>query len=67
MEENPETIKWLNNNAVEVLCVDYLEDIVVHNEAEGEISDSWTDMIKVVNNASVEDIQEAIDAIKERR
>lgn len=65
VEENPETIKWLNNNAVEVLCVDYLEDIVVHNEAEGELGRNWADLHAVKNNASEEEILEVLEKINE--
>jgi len=67
VENDAETIKWLNDNAVEALCIDYLEDQVVKNEAEGEISDSWTDMIKIKNGVSVEEIQKALDEVNSRK
>lgn len=61
VEKNAETIKWLNDNAVEILCVDYIEDIIVKNEAEGEIGDSWDNLFKVPKGSSVEEIQQIID------
>jgi len=63
VENDAETIKWLNDNAVEAICVDYLEDQVVKNEAAGEIGVNWADLYKVNNNASVEDIEEVLDVV----
>ena len=57
VKKDAKTIKWLNDNAVEALCVDYLEDQIVPNEAEGEIGPNWADLLKVPNNASVEEIE----------
>lgn len=67
VDNDPEVIKWLNDNLIELMCVQYLEDEQIHNEAEGEISDSWTDMIPIKNNASIEEIQSALDEIKKRK
>lgn len=66
VENDAETIKWLNDNAVEALCVDYLEDQVVKNEAEGEIGPNWADLHKVLNNASVADIEEVLKSMGEK-
>jgi len=60
VEEDAETVKWLNDNAVEVLCVDYLEDQVVKNEAEGEIGKNWSDLRAVPNNASIKTVEDII-------
>jgi DNA polymerase-1 len=65
VEDNAETIKWLNDNAVELLCVDYITDQVVKNEAEGELGRNWADLHKIVNDASVEEIEDVIKQIKE--
>lgn len=65
VEDDAETIKWLNDNAVETLCVDYLHDQVVKNEAAGEIGNNWCDLHQVVNGASVEDIEEILKTIDE--
>lgn len=58
--EDPEIIKWLNDNLIELMCTQYLEDEIVHNEAEGEIGLNWADLTKIPNNASVEEITEII-------
>ena len=65
VENDAETIKWLNDNAVETLCVDYLEDQVVKNEAEGELGKNWCDLHKILNNASIEDIEKVMEAVNE--
>ena len=67
VENDAETIKWLNDNAVEAICVDYLEDQVVKNEAAGEIGKNWADLYKVKNNASVEDIEEVLKTVMEEK
>lgn len=63
VENDAETVKWLNDNAVEALCVDYLKDQVVKNEAEGEIGPNWCDLSKVPNGASIEEIEEVLKEI----
>jgi len=65
VDKCPETIKWLNEVAVEAICVPYLEEQVVPNEAEGEIGLNWCDLHKVPNGASSEDIAEILNKIKE--
>lgn len=65
VEKDAETVKWLNDNAVEALCVDYLHDQVVKNEAAGEIGYNWCDLYQVVNNASVDDIKEIFEKVEE--
>jgi hypothetical protein len=53
---DPEIIKWVNDNLIEVMTVPYLENEVIHNEADGEIGLNWADLHKVKNGASVDDI-----------
>jgi hypothetical protein len=57
-------IKWLNDNAVEVLCMPYLENQVVPNDAEGEIGKNWGELTKVVKNSSIEDIEDVIKKLE---
>lgn len=57
---DPEIIKWVNDNLIEVMTVQYLEDEIIHNEAEGEIGLNWADLHAIKNNASVEDIKEVL-------
>lgn len=53
---DPEIIKWVNDNLIELMTVPYLENEVIHNEAEGELGLNWSDLHKIKNGASVDDI-----------
>lgn len=66
VENDAETIKWLNDNAVEAICVDYLENQVVKNVACGEIGKNWCDLHQVVNNASIEEIEKVMEKINDK-
>ena len=55
-----ELIKWVNDTIIPILTIDFLEDIIVSNEAEGEIGLNWHDTVKVHNNANIQEIQTAI-------
>lgn len=57
---DPEIIQWVNNNLIEVMTVQYLEEEVVSNEAEGEIGPNWADLHKIKNGASIEEIREVL-------
>lgn len=60
VDEDAEVIKWLNDNLIEIMCVHYLEDEKIHNEAVGEIGKNYADLFTVRNNATVEEIQEIL-------
>jgi hypothetical protein len=57
---DPEIIKWVNDNMIEVMTAQYLEKEEIHNAAEGEIGLNWADLHKVPNNASVQQIEEVL-------
>lgn len=58
-----EVIQWVNNNMIEVMCVQYLEDETIHNEAAGEIGLNWAELNKIPNNASIEEIQAVLETL----
>jgi DNA polymerase-1 len=60
-----EVIEWVNNNLIEVMCVPYLEgpDVVIENEAKGEIGNSWGKLYPVENNASIAEIQAVLEKL----
>lgn len=62
---NPEIIKWVNDTIIPIMKTDFLEDTIVHNEAVGEISYNWCDGIELNNNASLDEIKEALIKAKE--
>lgn len=60
---DPEVIKWVNDNLIEIMTVQYLEDEEIHNEAEGEIGLNWADLHKIPNNASTQKIEEVLSLL----
>ncbi len=61
--KDAEIVKWVNDNLIEVMTVQYLQDEIIHNEAEGEIGNNWADLHKIKNNSSVEEIQEVLNEL----
>lgn len=60
---DPEIVKWVNDNLIETMLVDFMEDQVVHNEAESDVGYNWADMLKIPNGASVAEVKEILDRI----
>lgn len=65
LKAEPEIIKWVNDTIIPIVTTDFLTDTIVHNEAEGEIGFNWYDTAKISNNASIEEIEQAIEKAKE--
>lgn len=65
MKCDAELIKWVNDLIIPVVTTDFLEDIIVHNEAEGELGMNWFDTVKIRNNATLDEIEEAIQKVYE--
>jgi DNA polymerase-1 len=61
------SIKWVNDNLPELMCVPYLEDQIIPNEAQGEIGLNWAELHKVKNNATEQEIQEVLDSLFEEK
>lgn len=62
----PEIIQWTNNNLIDTMLVDFMEDQTVKNEANSDIGYNWADMITLSNNAPLSEIEEALEALKEK-
>ena len=60
MKCDAELIKWVNDTIIPILTTDFIKDIIVHNEAIGEIGLNWYDTVKIHNNANIQEIQAAI-------
>jgi len=60
---NPEIVKWVNDNMIEVMCVQYLEDQILPNEATGEIGRNWADLHKIPNQATVAEIAAVLETL----
>lgn len=65
VRDNPETIKWLNDNLIPVMEQDFLENQIVHNSVDLEIGTSWAKLTTLPHNADVETIKSAIAKVKE--
>lgn len=61
--EDPQIIKWVNDNLIAAMLVDFMEDQTIHNEAESDIGYNWAEMVRIPNNASVEDIKKALSSL----
>ena len=59
IRDNSEIIKWVNDTIIPILTTDFIKDIIVHNEATGEIGYNWYDTVKINNNAEIEEIETA--------
>lgn len=58
--KDPKIIKWVNDNLIAAMLVDFMEDQIIPNEAESEVGYNWSDMVAIPNNASLETIKEVI-------
>lgn len=65
VKKDANIIKWLNDTIIPIITKDFITDIIVHNEAEGEIGFNWYDTVAIHNNASIEEIEEAIKKAEE--
>jgi len=63
VKDDAESIKWLNDTLVPIMNTDYLEDTIVPNECVGEIGKNWAELTSIKNNASIDDIQEVLNAL----
>lgn len=58
-----ELLKWVNDTLVPIMCVQYLEEERIHNEASGEIGLNWADLHKIQNGATTEEIHEVLKSL----
>jgi len=64
VKEDSKIIKWLNDKLIPTMCRDYLEDQIVSNTSSCEIGKDWSNLIKISNNASIEEIKEKLKGLK---
>ena len=58
--KDPAIIKWVNDNLIQSMVVDFMENQTIRNEAESEIGYNWAEMTALPNNASVEDVKKVL-------
>lgn len=56
IRDNPETIKWLNDELIPIMEKDFMVDQDVPNSADLEIGPNWASLYTLPHNASIEDI-----------
>jgi len=61
--EDPVIIKWVNDNLISSMLVDFMENQTIRNEAESEIGYNWAEMVAIPNNASVEDVKKSLEKL----
>lgn len=62
--EDPKIIKWVNDNLISTMLVDFMIDQTIHNEAESDIGYNWAEMSKIKNNATIEEIAKVLKNLK---
>ena len=63
VKADAESIKWLNDTICPIMEKDFLEEQIVRNEANLEIGPNWADMTELPHNATLEEIQGALDEL----
>ena len=66
VDRNKEIIKYVNDTIVPIMSKDFLHNQEVSNECEGEIGLDWYNLHHVKNNASIEEIEEILNKIKDK-
>lgn len=67
IKENIALIKKINDFIIPKLTKDFIENQIVHNEAEGEIGYDWYNTVHISNNASKLEIGKALNKLKSKR
>jgi len=60
VKKDAKTIKWLNDNLIEVMTKNWLQDQPIKNQAEMELGKSWKAEITIPNNASLDEITQIL-------
>jgi len=62
---DPEIIKWVNDTLIPLFTQQYLEEEGIPNAAQCELGFDLANIIKIPNNASIEEIEQTISKLKE--
>ena len=65
VREDSTIIKWLNDNLIAIMTKPMFTDMKVPNKANLDIGPSWAEQIEVPNNASIEQIEEALTKLQD--
>lgn len=59
------TIKWLNDRLIKHMTTDFMINQTIKNEATAEIGLDWATLHKIPNNASIGQIEEVLQQLKD--
>jgi len=65
--EDAEVIKWVNDNLIDAMLVDFMENQTIKNEAESDIGYNWAEMLRVPNKASVTEVKKVLQELKTKK
>lgn len=58
--EDPELVKWVNDNLIAIMIKDFMENQEVKNESECEVGYNWAELTKIPNNASLNKVADIL-------
>jgi DNA polymerase I-like protein with 3'-5' exonuclease and polymerase domains len=61
--ENSKIIKWVNDNLITTMLVDFMEGQAIPNTANADVGYNWADMTTLSNNACIKEIEEALQVV----
>ena len=64
IREDPEIIKWLNDNLIPIMLTNFIENQIVHNECTLELGNNWANLIEIPNSCSLKEIQEVLSQLR---
>jgi len=65
IRNKPEIIKWVNDTVVPIMETDFMVDQIVHNTADLELGNNWSSLHALSHNASLEEISQVLEKLKE--
>ena len=64
VKEDPEIIKWTNDNLITCMVKDFMIDQTIKNEATAEIGYDWATMHQIPNHATTSEITSVLKGLK---
>lgn len=60
IKDDPQIIKWLNDNIVPIMEQDYMIDQTIPNEARLELGPNWANLTELTEHADIEEISSVL-------
>lgn len=65
--EDTSVIKWVNDNLIRTMLVDFMEDQTIPNDSASDLGYDWADMIGIPNEASIKEIEDVLIRLKQKQ